>query len=115
MYNAAKHRAKVRGIPFGIKMEDIVVPDVCPITKEKFVRSWGHAGPQSPSLDRIIPELGYVPGNIAVISSAANVMKQNFTPEQLKQYCLNMIEWIESQSKSCDYADSCENSNISLN
>ena len=32
---------------------------------------------RSPTLDRLIPELGYVPGNIAVISMKANRIKSD--------------------------------------
>ena len=37
----------------------------------------------SPSLDKIIPALGYVPGNIVVVSHLANRIKSNATPAQL--------------------------------
>lgn len=36
----------------------------------------------SRSLDRIIPELGYVPGNVQVISQLANAMKWDSTREE---------------------------------
>jgi hypothetical protein len=34
-------------------------------------------------LDRLIPELGYVKGNIAVVSTRANTLKRDATPEEL--------------------------------
>ena len=37
----------------------------------------------SPTLDRIVPELGYVPGNVAVISWKANRLKGNNTDPEL--------------------------------
>ncbi len=37
----------------------------------------------SPSLDRIIPEKGYVKGNVIVVSNKANVIKNNATPEEI--------------------------------
>ena len=38
---------------------------------------------RAPSLDRLIPELGYVKGNIAVVSTRANIIKRDATPEEL--------------------------------
>jgi hypothetical protein len=39
----------------------------------------------SPSLDRIRPERGYVPGNVRVLSDRANRLKSNLTYEELVQ------------------------------
>lgn len=36
-----------------------------------------------PSLDRINPDRGYVPGNVQVISFRANTLKNNATREEL--------------------------------
>jgi len=90
----AKARAKKFGVPFNLTLEDIQVciplDGLCPITKEPFERGEGKVGPRSMTLDRVIPNLGYVRGNIAVISHKANVIKQNCTnPEifrKLAQY-----------------------------
>jgi hypothetical protein len=67
----AKRRAAQVGVPFDLTSEDIDIPEVCPILGIPIdVQQGGARGPKdnSISLDRIVPELGYVRGNIAVIS-----------------------------------------------
>lgn len=44
----------------------------------------GPRGPTTPSLDRIVPERGYVRGNVEVISWEANRLKNSATLEQLE-------------------------------
>ena len=39
----------------------------------------------SPSLDRIVPELGYIPSNVVVISYKANAIKRNATPQEIRR------------------------------
>jgi hypothetical protein len=85
----AKARAKKRGISFELEECDIVVPDICPVLgiplffKEKTHKK--DVTPNSPSLDRIRPELGYVKGNVQVISWRANNIKRDATPEELRK------------------------------
>ena len=45
----------------------------------------GVLGDDSPSLDRIVSSLGYVKGNIRVISYKANRVKSNATLEELRK------------------------------
>ena len=45
----------------------------------------------SPSLDRINPKLGYIKGNVTMMSHLANIMKSNATPEQLKQFSRHQL------------------------
>ena len=70
-------------------------PKVCPILGNEL--KWGKKGtngnnkggtadPFSPSLDRIDSTKDYVKGNVMIISTLANAMKQNATPEQLKRF-----------------------------
>lgn len=49
----------------------------------------------SPSIDRLDPRLGYVPGNIAVISYIANAIKSNATPKQLEK----VSKWVSKRSR----------------
>jgi len=67
---------------------DIVIPDVCPIMGVPFNRMDKKF---SPSIDRIVPELGYIKGNIQVISTLANSMKWNSTREELIQFCKGVL------------------------
>lgn len=92
MLRSAKHRAKRQGIPFNLTLEDLVIPANCPVLGMPLVcnAGTGSAGQNSPSLDKIIPELGYVKGNIQIISYLANVMKHDATPEQL----ILFAEWV---------------------
>lgn len=48
--------------------------------------------PNSPSLDKIIPQLGYVKGNIIVMSMKANIMKANATKEELINFSKNILK-----------------------
>ena len=87
MRNNAKIRAKAKGLPFTITTKDIVIPDVCPVLGVPLTRPDGTSrgpGPYTPSLDRIVPELGYVPGNVRVISYRANRIRNDATIEELE-------------------------------
>lgn len=77
-------KARKKGLPFNIDANDLVVPSVCPVLGTPFV--FGKvAHPQCPSVDRIIPELGYVKGNVAVISLRANTLKRDCSdPKELR-------------------------------
>ena len=84
LLSGAKCRAKRDNAPCNITVDDIVVPARCPVLLIPIVRGEGKPVAGSPSLDKLIPELGYVRGNIAVISHKANSMKQAGTPEELQ-------------------------------
>lgn len=72
--------AKKRGIPFTLKVADAkaVWTGKCAITGLLFdMRTGLGAGPRpfSPSLDRIVPSLGYVPGNIRFVLQCVNAFR----------------------------------------
>lgn len=85
MLAQAKYRAKKLGLPFNITAEDLVVPRLCPALGIPLRRNVGSTGyhPNSPSVDRIVPELGYTKGNIVVISNRANTLKRDATAFEL--------------------------------
>lgn len=92
MLERSRTRATAKGILFSLKIEDIIVPDICPALGVKLSVAEGKPNDFSPSLDRINPILGYVSGNVAVISHRANMIKQNATADELEmiaQYIRN--------------------------
>jgi len=83
LFNTARQRAKKRGVPFSITLDDIKIPDTCPALGFSLVIADGKVAFNSATLDRIIPELGYVPGNVIVVSMLANQIKSSASPEQI--------------------------------
>ncbi len=81
--NQAKYRAKAAGVPFSLQREDVSAIDVCPICQSEMVFGDDTGRGTSPSLDRIVPELGYVKENVVVICGACNRRKGDSTPELL--------------------------------
>jgi hypothetical protein len=81
----AKHRAKKKNIPFDITADDVIIPEVCPILGIPLKAGDKIVCNTSPTIDRIKPELGYVKGNIQVLSYRANMLKSNATIEELEK------------------------------
>ena len=80
----AKIRAVKQGLPFDLSVESVPpVPTHCPALGVELKRGGLKEKDNSPSLDRIIPEKGYVPGNVIWVSQLANQIKTNATPEQI--------------------------------
>lgn len=89
-----KAKCKKFSIPFDLKLEDIVIPEFCPILgvklligQESYTKTskWNTA-----SVDRINPLRGYTKENIQVISMRANMMKTDSTTEDL----IKFANWI---------------------
>ena len=100
MWKQAKHRAKwdYNDMEFSIEVSDIVIPLVCPYFNVPFIpldRNWGY------SLDRIDSSKGYIKGNIQVISSRANTMKNNATKEELIQFAEGVLRLHSQEGKAC--------------
>lgn len=79
----AKARAKKNNLPFDLTVDDIVIPQTCPLTDIQLVSHIGSGtqGPRynSPTIDRVIPDRGYVLGNIEIISNLANALMGQVT------------------------------------
>ena len=95
-FSQAKTRAKKYNVPFSITRQDLIdmfpSDNLCPVLKMPFV--WGTKNNKelSPSLDRMIPELGYIKGNIKFISYKANRIKNDSNLEILE----NLIKYMKS-------------------
>lgn len=86
MLRSARRRAKLQNVPFGLQPCDIEIPMYCPVLGTLLSRARGSKGPggNSPTLDRIIPSRGYVPGNVVVISNRANRAKNDLSADELR-------------------------------
>lgn len=83
LWHSAKTRAKRKGLAFDISIEDIIIPESCPILKSKLIK---------PSLDRLDNSKGYVKGNIRVISFYANTVKNSLSIEEIKNLYIYSCE-----------------------
>ena len=52
----------------------------------------GQMTPYSPSIDRINPSLGYIKGNVIIISMKANSIKNCYTSEDIRK----VADWLEN-------------------
>ena len=94
MLLSSRRRAKHDGIPHNLELSDIVIPEFCPVfTNVRLSRDNKKVGYDSPSLDKLKPELGYVRGNVRVISWRANTIKQDASVEELRR----VAEWLEGE------------------
>lgn len=98
--NWAADRARRQGIP-------------CTITQETVRAALGHAcvycgilfnfqrniqtRKDSPTIDRIIPALGYVPSNIVVCCYRCNQIKNEATPEELRHLADVTLELVQQR------------------
>ncbi len=97
--NACRRRAKEKGIPFNITSDYLkeIWTGICPVFKTSIIHGHGRglgalgASCELASLDRIIPEQGYVKGNVRWLSHKANLCKNNLTTEQLHKFA----DWIK--------------------
>ena len=82
MFDGAKRRAKTNNIPFTIEIEDVIIPTVCPVLGLPF--SFDEKE-MSPSLDKKINELGYIKGNVFVVSKRANRLKNDASIDEIRK------------------------------
>jgi hypothetical protein len=101
LYNA-KIRSKYKNIPFEIDtkyLKSIFPKDnICPALKIPFQMGYLNKNKKnkdhSPSLDRIIPEKGYIKGNLVFVCDVVNRIKSNSTTEIIEK-TLNFYKKIE--------------------
>lgn len=91
MLSAAKARAQRSEIQFDLDLADIVIPEVCPILNIPLFFTTGKQTDNTPALDRRNNSLGYVKGNVQVISHKANRQKADLTIDDVKR----LLEYME--------------------
>lgn len=82
LFNIAKQRSKRKNIEFSITVEDLKMPETCPLLGIKLDSYSGNIDVH-PSIDRIDPTKGYIKGNVWIISHKANRVKSDATAEEL--------------------------------
>lgn len=88
----AKGSAKSRNLEINITEEDIKIPEICPVLGMPLEITAGKGRrPNSPSIDRIDNSLGYIKGNIQVMSWRANNLKSNGTLKEFR----SLVRWLE--------------------
>lgn len=100
MLRSARNRAKKEGFEFSITLEDIAIPEKCPVLRLPLTKQLGlgRRVALSPSLDRKDNTKGYVPGNVWVISWRANFLKSNATVAELKKI-VRAMQKIERENR----------------
>ncbi len=95
IFRERRRQANKRGLPFDITLEYILsLPhDICPILGTPLIWSGGAFSPHTGSLDKVIGNKGYVPGNVVWMSLRANLLKRDATQEEVKL----IHEWFEKQ------------------
>lgn len=81
----ARQRATKQRVPFRISEADVQIPDRCPILgcHRPLVSGWGRGRGyriDTPTLDKIVPSLGYIPNNVWVICAGCNRSKNDIAP-----------------------------------
>lgn len=96
MLSNARQRAKRLGLPCTITAADIQIPATCPVLGIPLAHQKGaKQSENSPTVDRIIPSKGYVPGNVIVVSLKANRIKNNASVDELvavAEFYRNLIQ-----------------------
>jgi hypothetical protein len=97
LWAGAKARSEKKNLPFTIQPTDVydLVADleVCPVLGIPLCWTNDKMKDDSPTLDRMVPSLGYVVGNIAVISQKANRIKTDANSEELGK----VYSWMKRQ------------------
>ncbi len=87
----SKNHSKAKNIKFSITVDNIIIPNKCPLLNVPFDTS---NTMYSYSIDRIDNSKGYIKGNIAVISRLANMMKNAATFVELIEFSKNIETYI---------------------
>ncbi len=83
LWKNTKQRAAEHGREFSISVADIKIPRLCRYLKLPLFFTIGKRTDNMPTIDRIDSSLGYIKGNIEVISYKANTLKRDATLEDM--------------------------------
>lgn len=96
---ARNHTARRAGLPATLTWQEIGDPPAtCPCCGVEMERANGGRR-TSPSLDKLVPELGYTQQNAIWICDRCNVIKQDTTPDELYR----LADWLWNEYKERGY------------
>ncbi len=98
MWQNAKKNARRKKVPFDLTPEFVAslkVPEYCPVLGIKIISqpSGEQRNDNTPSIDKFYPDLGYVEGNVQIISWKANALKRDGSPEEWEK----IAEWCKKE------------------
>ena len=96
LYWYARRNARRRGEECNLELDDIVIPEYCPVLGIKIKPGSHSHQDNSPSVDRIDSTKGYTKDNVWIISARANRIKNNATIEEIGM----LYEALKSLSKN---------------
>lgn len=95
MLNRTRGSAKRRGLEFSLSEIDFpILPEFCPVFGIKLKYPGETSGMDDPaiaSIDRINNSMGYIAGNVVIISLRANKLKRDASLEELRA----LTKWLE--------------------
>jgi len=85
--------ARRRGTDFTIEMIDLDWPKDCPVHGVRLLYGPDHGvnNPDQATIDRIDNSLGYISGNVAIMSRRANILKRDATLAELQR----LVKWLQ--------------------
>ena len=96
----AKNRAKDKNLPFDLDVDYLMglwdgSHGTCEISGRKMdlepSGKFAQVNPDAPSIDRKIPEKGYVKGNVRFVTYHVNVSLSEFGDEKLLSLCADIL------------------------
>jgi hypothetical protein len=76
-----------------MRIEDVKIPDACPLLGTTLDSSGGCMKPNSPSLDRFDSKKGYTADNVWVVSHRANSIKRDASASELATLVENLSKF----------------------
>lgn len=90
-----RSRSQSIKVPFDLDADylESIWTDTCPVLGVAMEKYHTQGNDHSAELDRTVPALGYVKGNVSFISRRANRAKQDFSLAEMRA----MVKWMETK------------------
>lgn len=99
MMSQIQRSARNRGLKFNLTLEDFYIPEVCPILGVPFNYDIVNL---CPSVDRLDNTMGYVKGNICIMSTLANRMKFQADFKLWRAFAEGTLKFLDNVEKQND-------------